>query len=187
MDIKHRLRTLLNEGKHKKTDHKNEFGCVMIFLDADKEKWDKMLALIPNEDLYQPADDPSFGKENDPHVTVLFGLHNDIPEEDIEAEIEKIKTPDIKFGGVSSFKNKEFEVIKFDVESKDMMTLNKKFAKFPHTKTFDYHPHCTIAYVKVGLGDKYVKKLAKSTDIEMTPSHVVYSKADGSKNEYPLS
>ena len=188
MDIKQRLRTLLNEGKHKNTDHKNEFGCVMIFLDADKKAWEAMEDLIDDEDLYEPKDDPSFGKEDDPHVTILFGLHTDIPDADIEKEIDKIKMPKLEFKGVSAFKNKQFEVIKFDVESKDMHKLNKQFREFPHTLTYpDYHPHCTIAYVKPDKADKYIKKLKNSLNIDMTPSHIVYSKSDGTEKTYKLS
>jgi 2'-5' RNA ligase len=184
MDIKLKLRQALLEGKH---SHKNEYGCVMVYLNADKDKWGSMLDLIDKDDLYEPKDDPSYGKETNPHVTILFGLHKEVADKDIEEEINKIKTPDIKFGGISAFKNEKFEVLKFDVDSKDMHKLNKNFREFPHTNTYpDYHPHCTIAYLKPKMADKYIKKLNDSIEMEMTPNNIVYSKVDGSKKTYNL-
>lgn len=187
MDIRTKLRQALLEGKHKKT-HKNEYGCVMIYLDADKKAWDAVQAEIADEDLYNPKDDPSFGKENDPHVTVLFGLHNDIPDSDIEEEINKIKTPSLSFSGISTFTNPLFDVLKFDVISDDMHELNKRFTKYPHTTDFPvYHPHVTLAYVKAGKGKKYVTTLNKLPEVEVIPASIVYSKADGTKKTYDLA
>ena len=184
MDIRLKLRQALLEGKH---NHKNEYGCVMVYLDVDKDKWDSMLDLIDKDDLYEPKDDPSYGKETDPHVTALFGLHADVADKDIEEVIKNVKEPKIKFGSISAFKNDKFEVLKFDVDSKDMHKLNKEFKEFPHTNTYpDYHPHCTIAYLKPKMADKYIKKLQDSVEMEMTPSHMVYSKVDGSEKKYDL-
>ena len=187
MDIKTRLRIALLEGKHTK-NHKNDYGCVMVYLNVDQDKWDAMQDMIDEDDLYEPEDDPSYGKETEPHVTVLFGLHNDIPDSDIEDEINKIKRPEIKFGGISSFSNPKFDVLKFDIDSKDMHQLNKKFREFPYTSNYpDNHPHCTIAYLKPNMAEKYIKKLKNSVDMDMETSHVVYSKSDGTKKSYKLS
>lgn len=189
MDIKKRLRDLLEEGKHKQSgSHKNEYGCVMTFLNVDEEKWNEMQGLIDDTDLYQPEDDPSYGKENEPHVTILFGLHDDIPDEDVEKVMKNIVKPVIKFFDISLFKNKKFEVIKFDVESPNLHRLNKRFKEFPHTESFPkYHPHCTIAYVKPDKGDKYVKELKQFISIKVDASESVYSKADGDKKVHKFS
>jgi len=185
MDIKQTLRKALLEGKHKKTTHKNEYGCLMVNLEIDQKDWDKLSSIIKDEDLYQPEDDPTYGRETEPHVTVLFGLHGDIPDADIEKQIAKMKKPELSFKGISAFKNELFEVLKFDVESEDMHKLNKEFRKFPHTTSYpNYHPHCTIAYVKPNMADKYIKKLNELKDIKSTVSDIVYSKVDGTKKTY---
>lgn len=65
--------------------------------------------------------------------------------------------------------------------------LNKKFRKYPFTSDYpDYHPHCTIAYVKAGTSDKYIKKLNDLEFIKAEPEKIVYSKANGEKINYKL-
>jgi len=188
IDIKNKLRRALLEGKH---SHKNEYGCVMVNLDIDDTQWKSILDIINDEDLYNPKDDPSYGKETKQHVTALFGLHADIEDKDLEKVLEKIKEPVIKLDKVSTFKNKLFDVVKFDVNSKDMHQMNKKLTEFPHTNTFpDYHPHSTIAYVKAGKGDEYAKLIndyLKDNTLEITPRNLVYSKVSGDEKTYKFN
>jgi 2'-5' RNA ligase len=187
MDIKTKLReALLKEGAHK--DKKgNSYGCVMVFLDYDKSEWKKIQDIIDDDDLYEPKDETGFGREKEPHVTILYGLHDDIEDKDIADEVDKIKTPGIKLGKVSSFENDKFDVLKFDVVSSDLHELNKEFKEFPHTSTFPkYEPHSTIAYVKKGKAKEYIDKLNKAGKIEVKPDKIVYSKANGEKKNYKI-
>jgi len=183
MDIKKKLRSaLLKEG-----NHKDEYGCLMIYLDVAKEDWNKLQDIIDVDDLYIDKEDPSYGRENKPHATVLFGFHADVKDVDIEKEIDKVKTPKIKFKGVSAFSSEKFDVLKFDVDSEDMHKLNSKFKKFPHTDTFpDYHPHVTIAYLKPKTADKYIKKMKGMAEIPIKLDKLVYSKPDGDEKTYRL-
>lgn len=183
------IRKLLREALLKEGAHKgNKYGCVMVYFDYDKKAWKAFQDLIDDEDLYNPKDDKGFGKEKDPHVTILYGLHSSIPDEDIAEEIEKIKTPKIKMNKISAFDNNpEFDVIKFDVESDDLHKLNKKFCKFPYTSDYpEYHPHATIAYVKKGKAKKYIDELNKAANIAFESIKIVYSKANGEKKNYEL-
>lgn len=184
MDIKARLRQTLLEGAHKNNKGKS-YGCVMVFLGYNKSDWKQLQDLIDEEDLYNPKDETGFGREIDPHITILYGLHDNIQDSDIKKEIDLLKEPKLKLGKVSSFSNDKFDVLKFDVESKDLHAANKKFCEFPFTSNFPkYHPHCTIAYVKKGMADKYIAKLNKVAEIDVTSDKIVYSKADGSKKSY---
>jgi 2'-5' RNA ligase len=186
MDIKKKLRNaLLNEGKHK--GHKNEYGCLMVYLDIDKKDWDNIQNMIDDDDLYVDKDDPSYGRETEPHATVLFGFHEEVKDEDIEKEIDKVKTPKIEFKEISSFTNEKFDVLKFDVDSEDMHKMNAKFKKFPHTNSFpDYHPHVTIAYLKPKTAEKYIKKMKGMENIPIKLDKLVYSKPNGTKKTYGL-
>jgi 2'-5' RNA ligase len=183
MKIKEMLRYfLLREGKHK--THKNEYGCLMIYLDFKKEDWDKIQELIDDEDLYTVKNDPTYGRENEPHVTILYGFHEDIPYDELEIQILKIKKPRLSIKDVSSFNN-EFDVLKFDIESPSLHKLNDKFRKFPHTNRYtDYHPHVTIAYLKKGKAKKYIDKIKKLGDMKIKPEKIVYSGVDDTKKEY---
>lgn len=176
-------KALLKEGAH----NGNKFGCVMVFFDYDKTEWKSFQDIIEDEDLYEPKGESGFGKEKEPHVTILYGLHTTIPNKEIEEEIDKITKPKIKMGKVSFFENSKFDVLKFDVDSEDLHKLNQKFRKFPFTSDYpDYHPHCTIAYVKKGKAKKYVDKLNKADDVKFESVKVVYSKANGEKKHYKL-
>lgn len=161
------------------SDGPHEYGCVMLNLEIPNWKSD-VLSRIKEEDVYEGED----GLEDEPHVTVLYGLHNDIPDEKIEKKIkEEMTSPEIKLQKISIFENDEYDVVKFDVEGEELFRMNEEFSKFPHTTDYpDYHPHVTIGFVKKGEGKKYTGSLDEA--IVVNPSKVKYSKADGSKHYY---
>lgn len=182
------LKDKVREALLKQTERKYDYGCVMVGLNLKKEEWDVIQKTIDEKDIYfGTEDDKGYGREMDPHVTILYGIHEDVPDEDVEKLIKKIGTPDIQLQKVSSFKNENFEVLKFDIESKDLDKLNKMFKKLPHTSTYpDYHPHATICYLKKGNAEKYVQKLKDIEPLNVTPSEILYSKPDGSKKKYEI-
>ena len=189
MNIRKLVRkALLTEAEKK--DHKHEYGCLMVFLDVNEESWKELQNMIDEDDLYTEEGDNSYGREDEPHVTILYGLHDDIKDEEIEEDINDIKEPKIAFKSISSFDNPKYDVLKFDVDSKDLTKLNKVFKEYPFTSNFpDYHPHATLCYVKAGKAEKYIKKLndfLKDNELEINPSKIVYSKADGSKKDYKM-
>lgn len=185
MDIKTKLRQVLLETEKK--DHKRDYGCLMLFLDVDKKSWKELQDMISEDDLYTEDGDDGYGRENEPHVTILYGLHGDIKDEDLEVEINKITEPKIEFDKISTFDNDKFDVLKFDVKSNDLVKLNKIFTTFPNTNSFpDYHAHATIAYLKKGTAEKYIKKGKDFVNMDMDNDKIVYSKVDGSKKEYKI-
>lgn len=182
MNIKTKLREVLLEAEK---NHKTEYGCLMVYLDIDKKDWKALQDLIDEDDLY--TEEAGYGLEDKPHVTILYGLHEDIEDEEIEVDINKIKEPKMRFKDISTFNPKDYDVLKFDVESSDLVKLNKEFREYPHTNSFpDYHAHATIAYVKKGTGKKYAEKMKDMLDIKIEPSKIVYSKANGEKKDYKL-
>ena len=165
-----------------------KYGCVMLYLDLDENKENEIQSLIDENDLYLGTeDDPGYGREDEPHVTVLYGIHSDVPDEDVEKLIDKLTQPELILNKISIFDNsdKGFDVVKFDVENNELHQMNEMFKKLPYTSEYpDYHPHVTIAYVKAGEGEKYVKTLPEDTEIKIKPNKIVYSKPDGSKKNY---
>lgn len=105
---------------------------------------------IPVEDLIND------GYEKDIHVTVKYGLHDHDPYE-IRPFISNFKPIHIILGKISIFENEGQDVVKISVDSSDLVKLNKIICEsFDHTDTHHmYIPHCTLAYVKSGMGKKY--------------------------------
>jgi 2'-5' RNA ligase len=163
-----------------------EYSCLM--LDFVIPKWETLLNIIQKEDVY---DKPNFGKETDPHCTVLYGFTDETNVEDVKNLMNLVKSPiNIKIKGVSLFKNKEFDVLKFDVESEVLHKLNAILkTNFPNVQTFpNYHPHITISYLKAGLGDKYVEIFNKANfnTLSLTSDKFTYSKPDKSKEVFQI-
>ena len=182
------LKKIVREAILKKRDKIYEFGCVMVNLNVDEQSWNQLQKMIDEDDIYfGTKDDTGYGRELDPHVTALYGIHSDVPDEDVETIIDSFKTPKISLKKVSSFKNENFDVLKFDVDSEDMHVMNKMLKELPHTTQFpNYHPHATICYLKSGMADKYIKKMSDIEPISVMPEKVIYSKSDGSKKKYNL-
>lgn len=187
MNIKQKLREALK----KKPKRVYEYGCVMVGLDLDSNEWNKVQDMIDEDDLYlgdkEAGTDGGFGRELDPHVTVLFGVHADVPDEDVENLIDKCNKPELELQKISVFENELFDVLKFDVKSPDLHKLNKLFTTLPHTNSYpDYHPHATICYLKKGMADKYKKMMKDIDPIIVTPQEILYSKPDGTKKSYKI-
>jgi 2'-5' RNA ligase len=187
MDIRKQVNKLLLE---KSKEQEFKYGCVMVYLETSEKKWTAIQNLIEEEDLYTGEDGDegrSYGKEVEPHVTVLYGIHADVPDEDVEKLIDEISRPKINLGKVSTFENELFDVLKFDIESPDLVELNKKFKELPHTSEHpNYHPHATIAYLKKGTAKKYIDKFNTRKFLDIKPEKIVYSKssdADGNKKK----
>jgi hypothetical protein len=138
------------------TDEKDEEGydysCVMCIAEDDlKSKIIGVVDMIPDEVVHPE------GKDYEPHITALYGLHsNDFDE--VYSMIDGMD-PDIRFKiiGLSLFENDEFDVLKFDIESEDMANMNNRLKGLEHTSNFpDYHPHMTLAYILPGMGQQFV-------------------------------
>jgi hypothetical protein len=71
-------------------------------------------------------------------------------------------------------------VLKLDVDCDVLHKVNKELSKLPHTTEYpNYKPHVTIAYLKPGLGKKYLNIGLK--DLYAKPIGIEYSLPDGSK------
>lgn len=179
-------------GNNLLTEAKHEYGCVMIYFPVPKEFWDKIQDRIPEDILVSEKDEDGEEKKgrspiDEAHVTLLYGIHEDVPDEDVEAIIDTIGKVEVTLRKISTFDN-DIHVLKFDVEGDELHDYNKKFSELPHTSNFpDYHPHLTIAYIEKGkLTDDMTKDLT-GDDVLVTKSNkVVYSKPDGTQKEYKL-
>jgi 2'-5' RNA ligase len=147
--------------------------------------WEMISSIIETDDIYDP--DGNHGISNEPHITVLYGLHGNIPDHYIMGAMREFTTVKIVFGSVSVFENEDFDVVKLEVHGDRLVEMNARLCEFPFTNEFpEYNPHITIAYVKKGTGGKYAGPHLAVPDWEMELSECVYSKVDGSKIKHVL-
>jgi tRNA nucleotidyltransferase/poly(A) polymerase len=151
--------------KEEKKTERIEYGCFMLFLDVPV--WSKITSVIDKNDIY---DKEGYGIENEPHLTLLYGFHDEVtPEEvfDLYKSKFELKPLDVKIKGISIFENPEFDVVKFDVNPEGLTEINTVMKELPNTSVFpDYHPHITIAYVKKGEGHKYIRPFEKERKLK---------------------
>ena len=158
-----------------------EYGCAMLYFDFP-DMYKLQDSIDPN-DLYEVEGDRSYGLEDEPHTTLLFGLHPEVEINKIRDVIKKFTYSKCTIKNASLFENPEYDVLKFDVDGKNLHDCNTALKQFPYTNSFpNYHPHMTIAYIKKGLGKKYVS-LFNYFEFEMKPDFAVYSSPDGSKKK----
>ena len=175
-----KLMNILNE---KKVDS-YEYGCAMLYFNFPEIG--KLHNAIKKKDLYEEENDRSYGIEDEPHTTLLFGFHDDANVKDISDIINNFTFSKCIIKNASLFENPQYDVLKFDVEGKNLHECNAALKEFPHTNNFpNYHPHMTIAYIKSGLGKKYVS-LFKDLEFQLVPDFAVYSSPDGSKKKIKI-
>ncbi len=122
-----------------------KFSCVMASID-DKSIVQWTRNHIDKKDLYEPEG----GIEKESHVTILYGLHTNNPD-DIKPISQNIKPFEIKLGKISKFEAPEYDVLKIEVISSNLHRFNKKLKELEYTSKYkEYIPHCTLAYIKKG-------------------------------------
>jgi len=143
-----------------------DYHSTQIDLPHQKHILQYCNSLIPNSLIYTEEDDSSYGREDEPHITVLYGLHEEVTPEDVQNIIygNELETFHIMLGGISSFRieDKPYDVLKIDIISPELEKLHYLIEeKLPNSNTFpEYKPHFTIAYIKKGT----CKKLEKEYD-----------------------
>jgi 2'-5' RNA ligase len=156
-----------------------DYGCVMVYFDFPQ--MEDVHNLIDPKDL----DPNQKGLEDESHVTLLYGIHsNAVTDEQVKEAARGMAGP-IKLHNASLFQN-DFDVLKFEAENPTLHGCNFNLRQLPHTSTYpDYKPHATIAYLKKGEGHKYTEVLMDKA-YTVTPTHLIYSKPDGSKIKFDL-
>jgi 2'-5' RNA ligase len=168
-----------------KKEEKYEYGCAMLYFDFPEIN--KVHEAIDPNDLYEEEEDRTYGIEEEPHTTLLYGLHEEVSTEDVKTIVDKFEFGTCKIYNASLFENEKYDVLKFDVKGENLKECNKELSKLPHTTNFpDYHPHMTIAYLKPGKGKKYTEIL-KDQEFELMPTYAIYSTPSGEQIEIKLS
>jgi 2'-5' RNA ligase len=157
-----------------------DYGCVMVYFDFPE--MGDLHDLVDPKDL----DSNEKGLEDEPHVTLLYGIHSSQVTDEQVKEAARGLAGTIKLHSAGLFQN-DFDVLKMEAENPTLHGCNFNLRQLPHTTSYpDYKPHMTVAYLKKGEGSKYVERLADKA-YTVTPTHLIYSKPDGSKIRFELS
>jgi 2'-5' RNA ligase len=148
-------------------------------------KWGK--ENVGDDDIYVTSHDPTFGREDEIHITILYGIHTDDPEE-IRPILENAGPVTIRLGKVDVFTNPfKFDVVMIEVISEDLSRLHWQIReRLPSTYKYDrYNPHVTISYVKKGKGWRH-----RGIDLwegrEFVCNYSIFSAKNGVKKVFPL-
>lgn len=184
--MKIKLKELLTETRI------NDYGCVMLYFDFPRMS--EIHSLINENDIFINPDDDSYGLEDEPHCTLLYGLHEGVTIKDVLNSLRNITFGDCRIHTPSLFENERYDVLKFEVGYPTrggafLHKANQQLKKFPYTSEYpNYHPHLTIAYLKNGMGKKYVDILNKNklTEFVLAPAYGVYSQTNGNKIKFKI-
>jgi len=152
----------------------------------------KIQDMINPDDIYEDETDDSYGLETQPHVTILYGLHDNVPTEDVQKAIGNFEYGLCRLDNPSVFQNEKYDVLKYDVNyvtrgGAFLHKANNELKKLPYTSDFpEYNPHLTIAYLKPKTGGRYVKAL-KGSSFTLPPKYAEYSKTDGTKEKLKIN
>jgi 2'-5' RNA ligase len=158
-------------------------GCVMLYFDFPKIN--DIHSKIDKDDLYEEENDRTYGLEDEPHITLLYGLEKEVTPNQVKEILENFTFGPCKLYNASLFEN-EYDVLKFDVGypikgEAFLHKCNTALRKLPYQNDYpDYHPHMTIGYLKKGTGKKYTEML-KDLEYDLSPSYAVFSQPDGNK------
>lgn len=113
---------------------------------------------IPDKHLWYDEDGGG-GREDEPHVTVRYGVLGSAPSKALKELCLKTAPFTVKLGETALFEQDDHDVLYVKVESRELNELNAaietKCDCAPNTHK-GYKPHATIAYVKKGAADKLV-------------------------------
>lgn len=140
------------------TDLITEGHCVMVDL-PQKDKILEFVSAIPTECVYE-EEGQHYGKETNPHVTVMYGL-SPIEETRVKNLLNKVPKKIVaELGKISKFENVNtpYDVLKIEVRSPHLSKIHEMIRKnFENNyKWPEYNPHVTLAYVKKGTCNEYV-------------------------------
>ena len=167
--------------KHKNTNR--EYAFLMVDYETPSIIKD-LQKKIPSRELYTEKDNEDYGLEKQSHVTLVPCLDNDIDIDKLKSYLKPINEYDIVLTDISKFECEKFDVLKCAVKSKALKDTNKEIVdKFEtHSEYKDYNPHMTIAYMKKGMADKYLKKILDKL-ILLKAKNFNFSYFDGDKDK----
>lgn len=169
--------------------HQSSSIQINFSLEAARHFLMKTKSLIKKDDLY--GQNTGMGMEDNPHVTILYGLYDVNPPLCVIDTIETYPKFVVTLGGISLFKSEDtdnpFDVIKVDILSSDLYVLNSSLRdECEYTTEFsEYMPHATIAFVKPNSHD-HLDGLNSMVGLSFLVNNAVFSSQNGTHRFIPF-
>ena len=134
---------------------------------------------IPDEFIYEDPEDDSYGREDQIHVTALYGIHDELPEETKEV-LKNVEPFEVTLGDISYFEADKYDVMKIEIESEALHNINKLLRdNVEYTNQYDeYIQHCTVAYVTKDFSRDSIDN-ETFNDLTQTITEVIFSSKNG--------
>jgi 2'-5' RNA ligase len=170
---------------------KHTYGCAM--LDVDAAPVLKIQDAINPQDVYEntSGEGIKFGLEDRFHVTLLYGLHEEVTVDEVKGKLKGFTFGSITLYNLSKFEKDDYDVLKFDIKYPTkggafLSKANKALSELPNTNDYpDYKAHLTIGYLKKGAADKYINKL-KGFEYQTIPTGITYSAPSGEETKIEI-
>ena len=165
-------------------DRKYDFSSVHV--NTDDDFVDNFLSV--NKNLIDEKNLFGDGFEDEPHVTIFYGLHSLDPAKKIIDIFEDYPRFELTLGNLSLFKEEKYDVIKVDIECNDLVslrTLIMNSGEYFSTTYPEYIPHMTVAFVKPDIYD-HLDGNPVFNGVKITAKTVTYSCRDGLKRRIEL-
>lgn len=147
--------------------------------------WGK--ANVTDDEIYVVQGIPLYGREDEMHVTALYGIVGPDPQPVAEAAANFGKVH-VTLGEIEIFETPNFDVVVINVFSDELRRLNKALSE--HTNHINrypvYRPHITVAYVKSGKGWRH-NHSAVFQNREFTADTLIFSSSHGCKHQILLT
>jgi len=146
---------------------------------------------IPDDILYIDPEHTGLGRENEIHLTVLYGIATRSPEL-IKNVFKNEKPFVIQLGDINCFRNEQYDVIKIHVHGGQSLGRLHKIAQndIKHKTIYDnFEPHITIAYVKPTCANEVICRspvnVFTGTTVEV--NSLLFSCIDGTRHQILLN
>lgn len=177
-----KFQSLIQWLNEQKKEVKPLYGCVMMEPKKIKDWEANHLGGIDEKDIYIKPYDDSNGLEEQPHVTILYGIHEDEVDPSVVVDMieQKFMPAVVQITEIDIFEQDGYDVVKYNVPITDQIKEYRDLIEgsFANTQTYEYHPHMTIAYVKPGTGKKYKKVLDEPFEVRFSKGVYSYHKED---------
>ena len=171
------------EGEKEENPAEYEYDCISAIVPENIAAQVRSFAEgVPDDILYtgdgSEEDAAKYGREMNPHLTLLYGMENSDSSE-LASTLSSYTSMSGVLGEINLFKQEDYDVIYVSVNGDDFNASHKALAdsvEAPGNTHPEYVPHITIAYVRPGEGasfegnDMLAGKEFETSDVLLQPA-----------------